>query len=111
MTLHEAMQADLDAFLNAQEFAQIVELDGVNITAIMFDSSASLDSASAGGFSNASSLGLMQCARTLLCRVADIEEIPSPGQRLIVNGETWIAGDGIASSEGLLRLPLTRAFA
>ena len=110
MTLHEAMQADLDAFLNVQEFAQDVEIDGANITAIMFDSSESLDSASAGGFGNASSFGLMQSTRTLLCRVVDIVEIPSPGQRIIVNGQTWIAGDGIANSEGLLTLPLTRAF-
>lgn len=112
MNLHEAMAADLDAvFFNLDEFACVHEIAGKQIKCIVDDMEDQASTRPAGDLSNPAGLGLLQCDRMVYCQAADLTPQPLPGEKITMDGSYWIVGEsGISETEGLLTLPLQRAF-
>lgn len=111
MNLHEAMAGDLDAvFLNLEEFACGHVIEGKNISCIVDDLDGLAQTKSSDGFANASGIGILECQRLVLCRASDMIPQPLPGQKIVMDGKFWIVGEDLAETEGLLSIPLTRAY-
>lgn len=112
MSLHEQMAADLDSvFLNNDEFACIHEINGRQIRCIVDDVLAQAQSGVDSGFDNVTALGLLQADRVVYCLASDVIPQPLPGQQLVMDGVIWLVADsGVAETEGMLTLPLRRAF-
>lgn len=112
MNLHEAMAAELDSvFFNLDEFACVHDFDGKQIRCIVDDQSGLMDGAVSSGLVNVARLGLAQCDRIVLCQAADFVPQPVPGQQIIMDGQAWLVADGeVVECEGLLTIPLNRAF-
>lgn len=112
MNLHEQMALDIaNVFLNNDEFACVHEIQGKMVRCIVNDQ---LDLAASGArdeFENVSGLGLLQADRMVYCLASDIVPQPLPGQMLRMDGLNWIVADsGVSETEGMLVLPLRRAF-
>lgn len=111
MNLHEQMRADLnDIFLNVGEFAELHDVEGRSVPCIVDDGENTVDTATADGLQNASGMGLLSCQRVLCCKAGDIDRVPLAGERIRVDGILWLVGDGVSIEEGLLTLPLNRAY-
>ncbi len=77
MTLREQVTADLSAFLNADEFGEVVDIDGSAVTCV-FDPVVETP---------ASQEGVLNQDRTISARASDFAEQPVVGQRLTIAGE------------------------
>lgn len=112
MNLHEAMAADLDAvFFSLDEFACVHEIMGRQIKCIVDDVEDQASTQSAGGLANPAGIGLLQCDRMVYCQVSELVPQPLPGEKITMDGSYWLVGDsGISETEGLLTLPLMRAY-
>lgn len=112
MNLHEQMAADLDAvFFNLDEFACVHQIAGKVIKCIVDDIQDQAATRPANDFSNPAGLGLLQCDRMVYCQATDLVPQPLPGEKIEMDGLLWLVGDsGISETEGLLTLPLQRAF-
>lgn len=112
MNLHEAMLADLDrVFFNLDEFACEHCLDGRVIRCLVDDTGVMAATKALDNLDNAAGIGILQCDRLVLCKAEDLSPLPLPGQELEMDGRRWLVADtGLAETEGLLALPLNRAF-
>lgn len=111
MNLHEAMLADLAAvFLNNEEFACVHDFDGKQVKCIVDDSQIQAQTRIGNDLSNVSGLGILQCDRMVLCLAADLTPQPLPGEKIVMDGRLWFVADGVSETEGLLSLPLNRAY-
>lgn len=106
------MAAELGpVFLNLDEFACIHEINGEKIKCVVDDTLAEAATRSADGFANVSGIGLLACDRLVYCEAADLCPQPLPGEKLAMDGDFWLVADsGVTECEGLLTLPLRRAF-
>lgn len=112
MNLHEQMAADLDdVFLNLDEFACIHDFNGKKIKCVVDDQQGLAATGASDGFANVSGLGLLQCERVLYCNAADLSPQPLPGEKIIMDGVSWLVAEaGVSETEGLLTIPLNRAY-
>lgn len=112
MNLHEQMAADLDAvFFNLDEFACVHDFNGKKVKCIVEDQEMQAATGQSGGFANVSGLGLLECERLVRCQACDLLPQPLPGEKIVMDGHDWIVADsGISETEGLLTLPLNRAY-
>lgn len=112
MNLHEQIAADLDSvFFNLDEFACIHDFNGRKIKCIVTDQQGMAATGAADGFANISGVGLLQCDRIVYCQAADLVPQPLPGEKILMDNCDWyVAQSGLTETEGLLTLPLTRAF-
>lgn len=110
MNLHEQMAADLDAvFFNLDEFACVHQIGGRQIRCIVDDAEAQAQTRPARDLVNPAGLGLLQCDRMVWCQTSDLAPQPLPGEKIEMDGSYWLVGE-ISETEGLLTLPLQRAF-
>lgn len=111
MNLHEVMAADLDdVFFNMDEFACVHEIEGKKIACIVDESDGMASTGAADGFRNVAGIGILAGERIVLCKAADLIPQPRPGQKIMMDGKYWLVGDDLSETEGLLRLPLARAY-
>lgn len=112
MNLHEAMAHDLDAvFFNLDDFACEHEINGRKIRCIVDDAQVGVATRAADDFENVSGLGLVKTDRIVLCQAADLIPQPLPGEEIGMDGSRWLVADGgVTETEGMLRLPLNRAY-
>lgn len=111
MTFKEQLHADLgDVFLNLEEFAETHLLRGQPLACIVDEGDSEANTGVADSLRNASGLGLLTCDRKVLCRAVDVEPLPRPGEQIEMDGWLWLVGDGVSVTEGLLILPLNRAY-
>ncbi len=111
MTLKESLHTDLAAvFLNLDEFAEERIFNGLPLVCIVDDDESTAVTGASGGLKNASGLGLLHCDRRVLCKAADFPAVPQAGERVEMDGCRWFVGDGVTVCEGLLTLPLNRAY-
>ncbi|MBD5641761.1 MAG: hypothetical protein HDQ91_05025 [Desulfovibrio sp.] len=106
------MAADLgNVFFNLDEFACVHEIIGRQISCIVDEEHGGAASGAADGFADQSSIGLLQCDRVVLCQAADLVPQPLPGEKITMDGSYWLVADsGVVETEGLLKLPLVRAY-
>lgn len=110
-SFREQLEADIhDVFLNLEEFAEERVFRGQPLVCIVDDVDALASTAASDGLRNASGLGILHCDRQVLCRAEDCQPVPLPGERVEMDGFFWIVGDGVSVCEGLLTLPLDRAY-
>lgn len=112
MNLHEQMAADLDAvFFNLDEFACVHQIAGKEIKCIVDDEARAAQSGEMSDLSNVSSIGILQADRLVYCHASDLIPLPLPGQKLLMDNREWLVADsGVMETEGLLTLPLNRAY-
>ncbi len=111
MTFREQLHADLgDVFLNLEAFAETRMLRGRSLICIVDEGDSEANTGGANNLRNASGLGLLACDRKVLCRAEDVEPLPRPGEQIEMDGWLWLVGDGVSVTEGLLTLPLNRAY-
>lgn len=112
MNLHEAMLDDLNqVFFDLDEFACVHELNGKQIKCIVDDQQGEASTRPAKDFFNPTGLGLLQCDRVVYCQASDLIPQPLPGEKIIMDGTRWLVSDsGVAETEGMLKLPLNRAY-
>ena len=107
----EQLQADLQSvFLNLEDFAEERVFRGQPLVCIVDDADALASTSASGGLRNPSGLGILRCQRQVLCRAEDCQPVPLAGERVEMDGFFWIVGDGVSVCEGLLTLPLDRAY-
>ena len=94
MTFREQAAADLPTFLNVEEFADTVEIDGVGSVACVVEGN---------GDTEATEDGVINQDTLLHVRASDFERIPKVGQRLVLDERK---GDviGVSEDQGLLEL-------
>lgn len=107
----EQLEDDIQqVFLNLDEFAEEIEIDGKLYKAVLDCSQAGFHTASRDSFSNIGGIGLIENSCTLY--VEDkFENRPVPGQVLDINGEKWLVNDTSGSvhpEKGLLILSISR---
>jgi hypothetical protein len=108
-TFKERIRSDVEnVFLNADEFAREIDIDGKTILAVVDDSHAPFSGGRADGLADASGLGLLEQTRVLFIRDAEVSVIPE--QRVLLDGEAWIAA-AVAVEDGMLKVTLTRGYA
>jgi hypothetical protein len=109
-TFKDQLLDDLDSvFLNLDEFAVEINLNGNTITAIADDSDGSFDSSSGqSGFADPSGLGLQMTTRTLRIKQTDAEGL-MPEQSVTVNDERWIV-DSIKTEDGMAIVVLHQGY-
>lgn len=110
MSLHDFLREELDIFLNVEEFAEERVFRGQPLVCIVDERANRASTGAADGFGNISGLGLLQCDRLVLCKAADLQSLPAPGERVEMDGWLWLVGDDVSVNEGLLSLPLDRAY-
>lgn len=112
MNLHEQIAADLDnVFLNLDEFACLHDFNGKKVKCIVDDQQNMAATGAANGFANVTGIGILQCDRVVYCQAADLAPQPLPGEKIIMDGREWyVSESGLSETEGLLALPLNRAF-
>lgn len=106
------MAADISGvFLNLSEFACIHEIEGKKIACIVDDHLGEAKTHAGSDFTNISGMGIVQADRVVLCETADLVLQPLPGQKILMDGCEWyVADSGVIETEGLLKLPLNRAY-
>ena len=97
-------------FLNLDEFAEIHEIEGKKIPCVVSGQEGLAETDSQDGFANVSGIGILQESRTVYCKVADLDPVPLPGQKIVMDDTFWIVGDGVSEAGGLLTLPLNRHY-
>lgn len=111
MSLKENLRDDLAAvFFNLDEFAEVRSFRGVPVPCIVDDMDRNAATGAREGFANISGLGVMECDRVAMFRVDDVTPVPAPGERVEMDDMTWIVGDGVTVTAGMLTLNLSRAW-
>lgn len=111
MNLKDVMRAEATSvFLNTDDFAETISIDGVETVGIWDDSEAALAGQSLGGVPDVDSFGLVADQRVLHIPVGVIAS-PLNGQRLYIDGEYWMTTACGVDSFGLMQLKLTRVHA
>lgn len=112
MNLHDVMLDDVDrVFLNLDEFACDHCINGQIVSCIVDDNEGMARTKSANDLANVSGLGILQCDRVVYCNAADFLTQPLPGQKIEMDGRYWLVAEtGLSEVEGLLTLPLNRAY-
>ncbi len=111
VTFKDSLLSDLqEVFLNLNEFAGEHVFRGRPLVCIVDERSSGASVGSVSGLRNASGLGILDCDRIVLCEAGDVSPIPLPGERVEMDGWFWHVGDGVNIIEGLLTLPLNRAY-
>lgn len=111
MNLHDVMANDLEnVFFNLDEFASEHEINGKRVVCIVDDLAGQAETASGSGFTNPAGIGVLHGELTVRCKVSDFGQIPQPGEKITMDGTWWIVADGVSDSEGMLTLPLQRAY-
>lgn len=106
-------QVALDAeniFLNLDEFAEDLLIDGVVRKAVVDDTLAGFDTPSKGDLNDPSGLGLVENSRRLYL-LDEFAPRPCPGQVMEIDGELWRVGEAANSVKiemGILVLSLNR---
>ena len=97
MSFKDALSSDIrSVFLNPDEFAEEICLNGVRMYALVDDSQGGFAGGQVAGLKNASGLGLGEADRTLY--VPDMPETRlSPGEQITLNGEAWVVDDAPGS--------------
>jgi hypothetical protein len=98
-----------DVFLNSEEFAVSIDVNGQSVLAVIDDSYAPFSAGRSDSFTDASGLGLEQEMRTIWIQ-DDLEDDLSPEQSVTVDGESWIVRS-VKVEDGVLRIEMSRGFA
>lgn len=93
MTLRDQIATDLPVFLNVDEFADSIEIDGATVACVV----------EGNGDTPASSEGVTDQDVLIYARAADFEKIPVIGQRLTV-GDAQAQVVGVSEDQGILIL-------
>lgn len=111
MSLKENLRDDLaTVFFNLDEFAEERSFRGVVVPCIVDDVDREASTGAQKGFTNISGIGVMECDRVAMFRVDDVKPVPAPGERVEMDDMSWIVGDGVSVTAGMLTLHLTRAW-
>lgn len=111
MNLHDAMASDLEnVFFNLDEFATEHEINGKRVVCIVDDQAGQAETAPRSGLSNPAGIGVLQAERTVRCKVSDFGQIPQPGEKITMDRTWWTVAEGVSEIEGILILPLQRAY-
>jgi hypothetical protein len=109
--LREALASDISkVFLNTEEFAFDICLNGQIIQAVVDEGHAPYDSGSGrgSGFADASGLGLQVTTLTIRIRQADAAGL-MPEQLVTVDDEQWII-DSIKKEDGIAVVVMRQAY-
>lgn len=111
MNLHENMLNDLDqVFFSLDEFACVHNFNGTALPCVVDDSENLAQTGADSGFENGAGIGLLAGRRVVYCKACDLVPQPLPGEKAEMDGKYWIVGDGISETEGMLIIPLERAY-
>lgn len=112
MSFKADVQSEIySVFLNLDEFADLHQIDGKEIPCVVDEQSGMAQTAKQGDFMNISGIGLVESERIVFCRASDLDPLPLPGQKLVMDDKEWFVADsGVSETMGMLCLPLNRAF-
>ena len=111
MNLHSVMVDDVTrVFCNGDEFAATHVINGQELSCIVDDAAQLAATEREDGFGNVSGIGVLAADRVVHCAAAALSPAPLPGARCVMDGEIWLVGDGVKVVEGMLTLPLNRAY-
>lgn len=113
MSFKENVLDDIQGvFLDLGEFAEVISFDGQQVKAVIDDSHGSVKLGSAGGFFDASGLGLIVERRVLYMEDV-VSPKPVPEQKVKVNGEYWQVcpeESSVKEEMGMLIVELQRTY-
>lgn len=107
MSLKEDLQSDVHVFCDDGEFAELITLDGVTVSAVIEDETASYTGGASGGFADASGLGLMVATKKIY--MPDTLPVsPVPEQQVTLYGKEWIV-QSVQEELGMIVVTVTAA--
>lgn len=114
MNFKEVLESDLvNTFFDFSVFGKKIDLDGKEIVGIMEEVSEHIKTATVGGFSNASGLGLYGHDVTLYMKESDMEHDIAPNDELYIDNYRYIVAEessAVSRQDGLLIIKLLKAF-